>query len=279
MKNIYLIGFTLLLSSSSFAQIDTNAIDSIFTNWDNANSPGCSIGIFKDGKTIYAKGYGSANLEYHIPNASTSIFRIGSTSKQFTAACIVLLEQQGKLKFENSITQYFPNFPDHYKPITIQNLLNHTSGLRDYLTLSNLKGFSDDTYYEDADVMRWMTNQSELNFEPGTDFVYCNSGYWLLSQIVGKITGESMAEFASQEIFTPLGMKNTHFHDHHTEIVPNRASGYTPEDEDNYSISMTTLDMIGDGGIFTSIEDIKLWDDAYYSSTTLNSQLLLLSDS
>lgn len=271
MKKAFLITPILFLSLFSFAQLNTTAIDSIFVDWNNTNSPGCALGIFEKGEIIYSKGYGSANLEYSIPNSSNSVFRIGSTSKQFTAACIVLLEQQGKLKFENTLTEYFPDFPDYADQITIRHLLNHTSGLRDYLTLSYLKGLGDDDFYTDEDVMRWMINQQDLNFEPGEEFVYCNSGYWLLGQIVNEVTGVSMAEFTDQEIFAPLGMKNTHFHDDHTEIVPNRASGYQPESENTYSISMTTLEMIGDGGIFTTIEDIKLWDDAYYKSSVLNS--------
>jgi len=270
MKKALLVLSILFLSLFSFSQLNTAAIDSIFSDWDNPNSPGCSIGIFEKGQIIYSKGYGNANLEYSIPNSSTSVFRIGSTSKQFTAACIVLLEQQGKLKFDNVLTDYFPEFPDYAKKITVRQLLNHTSGLRDYLTLSYLKGLGDDDFYTDEDVMRWMINQHDLNFEPGEEFVYCNSGYWLLGQIVNEITGISMAEYADQEIFTPLGMNNTHFHDDHTEIVPNRASGYDLEDENDYYISMTTLDMIGDGGIFTTIEDVKLWDDAFYKSSVLD---------
>ena len=268
-KVILSISITFL-SLFSFAQLNTAAIDSIFTDWNNIDSPGCALGIFEKGEIIYAKGYGSANLEYSIPNSPTSVFRIGSTSKQFTAACIVLLEQKGSLKFENTLASYFPDLPSYANKITIRHLLNHTSGLRDYLTLAYLKGLGDDDFYTNDDIMRWMVNQQDLNFQPGEEFVYCNSGYWLLGQIVNEVTGSSMAEFADEEIFTPLGMENTHFHDDHTQIVPNRASGYQPIGENTYRISMTTLDMIGDGGIFTTIEDIKRWDDAYYKSSVLN---------
>ena len=246
------------------------AIDKIFIEWDKENAPGCGLGVMQDGQLIYARGYGMANLEYDLPNTSQSVYRIGSTSKQFTAASIVLLAEQGKLNLDDSLDTFFPDFPNYAEAITVRHLLNHTSGIRDYLTLSYLKGLQGDDYYTDKDVMVWLINQTELNFVPGEEFVYSNSGYWLLGQIVNQVAEMSMTEFAQKEIFTPLEMNNTHFHNDHTMIVKNRASGYLPKDEDGFQISMTTLDMIGDGGIFTSIEDIKKWDDAYYSSQVLS---------
>lgn len=248
----------------------TAAIDQVFQEWDQENTPGCALGIIKDGELIYAKGYGLANMEYNIPNDANSVFRIGSTSKQFTAACIVLLAEQGKLSLDNTLAQYFPDFPDYAKQINIRHLLNHTSGIRDYLTLTYLKGMDDDDYYTDEDLMRWLVNQNDLNFMPGDEFTYSNSGYWLLGQIVKEVSGMTMAAFAEKEIFQPLGMNNTHFHDDHNLIVKNRASGYSPTGEDSYRLDMTTLNMIGDGGIFTTIQDIKKWDDAYYNSKVLN---------
>jgi CubicO group peptidase (beta-lactamase class C family) len=211
-----------------------------------------------------------ANLEHDIAIDENTVFRIGSTSKQFTGACIVLLEMQGKLSYSDSLDKYFPAFPAYTKEVTIQHLLSHTSGIRDYLSLARLKGLGRDDFYRDSDVESWLVAQQELNFKPGEDDMYSNSGYWLLGQIVKKVSGMDMAAFAEKEIFKPLGMNNTHFHNDHTLVVKNRASGYTPAKEPNtYHISMTTLDMIGDGGIFTSISDIKKWDDAYYNSNVL----------
>jgi len=271
MKNVLLLFTFCLYISYSFAQIeDSKAIDDIFAEWDKPNTPGCGLGIMKDGKMIYAKGYGLANMEYDIPNDPNSVFRIGSTSKQFTAACIVLLAEQGKLKLDDKLNQFFPDFPAYAERISIRHLLNHTSGIRDYLTLSYLKGLGDDDYYEDEDIMNWLVNQSDLNFEPGEEFLYSNSGYWLLGQIVKEASGDNMADYAKKEIFEPLGMMNTHFHNDHTQIVKNRASGYSPSRNGSYRISMTTLDMIGDGGIFTTINDIKKWDDSYYNPDVLS---------
>lgn len=247
------------------------AVDSIFSEWDNTDTPGAALGIIKDGNLIYFKGYGLANLEYDIPITDSTIFRIGSTSKQFTAACIILLAKQKKLSLEDKLISYFPEFPEYAEKITIRDLLNHTSGIRDYLTISYLKGLESEDYYRDKNIMDWLINQNELNFEPGQEYKYSNSGYWLLGKIVEKVSGKNMADFAQEEIFIPLGMYNTHFHNDHNKIVKNRASGYDQTD-DGFKISMTTLDMIGDGGIFTNIKDIKTWDDAYYNSEVLNKE-------
>lgn len=272
MKNINVFLALLLFPFVLISQIrDNEAIDSLFQEWDKPNSPGCALGIIKQGELVYAKGYGLANLEYEIPNSANSVFRIGSTSKQFTAACIVMLANQGKLNLDDTLNKFFPEFPDYSKKITVKNLLNHTSGIRDYLMISYLKGFSDDTYYQDKDIMSWLINQDELNFSPGEEYLYSNSGYWLLGQIVNKVSGMNMADFARIEIFEPLEMNNTHFHNDHNVIVKNRSSGYMPDGDTGYKISMTTLDMIGDGGIFTTINDIKKWDNAFYESDILKS--------
>ncbi|TDR16370.1 serine hydrolase domain-containing protein [Marinicella litoralis] len=271
MNSKYLSLLLLMLSPSVWAtKTQEKAVDEIFSEWDKANMPGASLGVFQNGKIIYARGYGMANLEYDIPNDANSVFRIGSTSKQFTAACIVLLAEQGKLKLTDSLHSFFPAFPDYAKEITVRHLLNHTSGVRDYLTLSFLKGLTDEDYYEDKDVMQWLTNQTALNFAPGEEYIYSNSGYWLLGQIVKQVTQMDMAEFAAKELFEPLGMYHTHFHNNHKAIVKNRASGYAPKEAGGYQISMTTLNMIGDGGIFTTISDIKKWDDAFYNSEVLS---------
>ncbi|MFT6337805.1 MAG: CubicO group peptidase (beta-lactamase class C family) [Halioglobus sp.] len=273
MKKLFLSFLLFAFSIYSFGQIkESQAIDSIFAEWNKADVPGCALGILKDNELIYAKGYGLANMEYNIPNSASSVYRIGSTSKQFTAACIVLLAEKDKLSLDDNLKSLFPDFPDYAEKITIGHLLNHTSGIRDYLQISYLKGLRDDDYYVDDNVMKWLINQSDLNFAPGEEFLYSNSGYWLLGQIVKKVTGMNMAEFAKKEIFEPLEMNNTHFHNDHTQIVKNRASGYVPDNNDTYKISMTTLDMIGDGGIFTTINDIKKWDDSYYEHSILSKE-------
>ena len=271
-KKLLLLTMTLCLLSAQLSaqKIDDEMLDHLFAEWDKPDTPGAAVGVFKDGEIVFAKGYGMANLEYDIPNTPNSVFRIASTSKQFTAACIVLLAEQGKLQLTDKLADFFPDFPPYAKDITVWHLLNHTSGIRDYLAVASLKGLRDDDYYEDEDIMRWLVRQQEPNFPAGAEFLYSNSGYWLLGQIVNQVAGMNMADFAQQEIFEPLGMSSTHFHNDHNAIVKNRASGYYPSGEDEYQISMTTLNMIGDGGIFTTINDIKKWDDAYYQSEVLS---------
>jgi CubicO group peptidase (beta-lactamase class C family) len=271
MKKYFLLLFLIYFTVYSFGQIkESQAIEIVFKEWNKTDVPGCALGIIREGKLIYAKGYGMANMEYDIPNSASTVFRIASTSKQFTAACIVLLAEKDKLNLNDNLKSLFPDFPEYAEKITIRHLLNHTSGIRDYLQISYLKGLGDDDFYVDDNIMEWLVNQTDLNFAPGEEYLYSNSGYWLLGQIVKKVAGMNMAEFAKKEIFEPLEMDNTHFHNDHTRIVKNRASGYVPGNNETYKISMTALDMIGDGGIFTTINDIKKWDDAYYESDVLS---------
>ena len=272
MKNFILTFLMLTIVAYVSGQtIDTAAIDSIYSDWDQPNAPGGAVGIIKEGELIYAKGYGLANLAHDVPNSSETVFRIGSISKQFTAACIVLLAQKGKLSLDDKLHEFFPEFPDYAKKITIRHLLHHTSGIRNYGTLARIiKGLKYEDYYDNQDLKRWLTNLDELNFDPGSEFLYCNSGYWLLGQIVKQVSGMNLKAFAQKELFDPLGMDNTHFHNDHSHIVKNRATGYAETDTGGYKIDMSELDLIGAGGLLITIKDIKIWDDAYYDSEILD---------
>lgn len=256
----------LVFSPQLGADERSDRVDKLFARWDKKDSPGCALGIIQSGEFIYRKGYGSADLEYDIPLTSRSVFRIGSTSKQFTAMCTLLLEEEGKLSLDDDIQLYIPEMPEYEVPITFRHLLHHTSGIRDYLTLLSLGGARDDDYFVDGEITALIARQNELNFLPGKEFLYSNSGYFLLAEIVKRITGKSMRDFAREHIFGPLGMKNTHFHNDHTEIVKNRASGYLPNSSGGFRIAMTNLDMIGDGGVFTTVDDLLLWDRNFYDN-------------
>jgi len=246
------------------------SIDAIFSKWDSKDVPGGSVGIIKEGKLIFAKGYGSANLDYNISNGPKTVFKIASTSKQFTAASIIILAQRGKLSLQDKLSTYFPKFPSYANNITIQHLLNHTSGIRDYIILARLSGLSANDYYTDKTVGKLLMSQQELNFNPGEEFLYSNSGYWLLGQIIEKVSGESLAVFAKKNIFDPLKMKNSRFHDNFIEVVKNRATGYRSNRKGGFFQYMTTLNMVGDGGLLTTINDLAKWDFSFYDTSVFN---------
>ncbi len=245
-------------------------VNKVFAEYDKSGSPGCALGVIRDGRILYRNGYGSANLDYRLPLTPNSIFDIGSTSKQFSAMSILLLEKDGKLNIDDDIRKYVPEIPQYAAgTITIQHLLNHTSGLRDYLALARLALKRADDFYTDDDVLAMIARQKELNFAPGSEYLYSNSGYFLLSTIVKRASGgKTLRQFAEERILKPLGMGATHFHDDHTEIVRNRATGYGRVAETTpprIKINMSTLDMVGDGGIYTSIGDLAKWDQNFYT--------------
>ena len=260
----YLIAllFAAVFSSSVHAQ-DTTKVDTIFSAYDKPDSPGCALGVIKDGKLIYTRGYGRANLEHGIANGSNIVYDIGSSSKQFAAASIVLLAQQGKLSLDDDVRKLIPELPAYQKPVTIRHMLNHTSGLRDYLTLFSLAGVDFDSTTGDKEALNIIVRQKQLNFAPGDDWLYSNSGFFLLSQLVKRASGKTLAQFAKEHIFDPLGMKNTHFHDNHTMIVPKRATGYAPAPS-GFRIEMSNFEQTGDGAVYTTIEDLLLWDQNFY---------------
>lgn len=241
----------------------TEEVDKKLKDYDSTVAPGFALGIIKDGKIIHKRGFGMANLEYGIPITSQSVFRIGSVSKQFTAMCILLLEEQGKLSLDDDIRKYVPEIPVYESPITIRHLIHHTSGLRDYLTLQDFRGIGSDEFYTANETLSLLSRQKQLNFKRGEEHLYSNTGYFLLSVIVERAAGQSLAEFAHGHIFGPLGMRQTHYHDDHSRIVKNRATGYSTTKQ-GYRINETILDLTGDGAVFTSVEDLFLWDQNFY---------------
>ncbi len=259
--------FLLAARGGAVWAVDPTAaeIDAVFADYDHTTSPGCSLGVVREGELVYTRGYGMANLEYGIALSPQSVFRTGSVGKQFTAMAIAVLDQEGKLSVDDPLSTHFPEFPKWADDITIRQLVHHTSGIRDYLTLAWLAGKGDEDHYSDEYVLDLLARQQNLNFEPGAEHLYSNSGYLLLAHTVKRVTGTSLREWAAENLFGRLGMKNSHFHDDHTRIVPYRADGYAPS-EDGFSISMTTLDMVGDGGVYTTVEDFLLWDRNFYDN-------------
>jgi CubicO group peptidase (beta-lactamase class C family) len=241
-------------------------VDALFEKMDTTVSPGCALSVIRDHKIIYERGYGMADLDHNIPITPTTVFHVASMSKQFTAASILLLAQEGNLSLDDPVRRYIPELADFGTPVTIRELLHHTSGLRDQWDLLDLWGwrYSHDLI-TDADVLYVVSHQKELNFPPNTMFLYSNTGYTLLAQIVARVSGHSLRSFTTARIFDPLGMKSTHFRDNFDEIVKNMAYGYVPSG-DTYQLNVTNFDTVGATSLLTTVEDLALWDDNFYTA-------------
>jgi CubicO group peptidase (beta-lactamase class C family) len=254
-----------LLATESIAQPHSlgDRVDAIFAEWNTTSSPGCALAVVKDGHIVYERGYGMANLELGIAITPQSIFDIGSVSKQITAMTILLLEQEHKLSLDDEIRKYLPEIPDYGSKITIRHMLHHTSGLRNYDDLFDLEGIPEADLTTDRDAMDLIVRQKGVNFKPGEEFLYSDTNYFLMSQIVKRITGQSLRQFAQEKIFDPLGMTSTHFHDNHTMIVPRRATGYAPHKGGGFEIDMSNFEQLGDGSVMTTVEDLSKWDQNF----------------
>ena len=236
-------------------------VDSVFADFDDTRSPGCAVGVRREGETLLARGYGMANLEHGVPITPESVFRIGSVSKQFTAAAVLLLAGDGVLSLDDPVREWVPDLPEVYADVTVRQLVHHTSGVRDYLGLMTLAGIREDDYVDDRDVLEMLARQRSLNFEPNSEFLYSNSGYFLLGRVVEAASGRSLREFAADRLFGPLGMDHSHFHDRPDHLVPERATGYEPREQGGYRRAVTTLPIVGDGSVFTSLRDFFRWTE------------------
>ena len=250
-------------------------VDAVFAEYDRSDSPGCSLGVYRDGKIVYARGYGMANLELGVANSPQTVFDIGSTSKQFTAFSIQLLAREGKLSLDDDIRKWLPEIPAYGKTITIRHLLHHTSGLRDYLVAMELSGMQEEDWTTEQDALDIIARQKGVNFPPGQEYLYSNTGFFLLGVIVKRASGQPLREFAAEHIFVPLGMRHTQFNELHTRIIPNRATGYQKqkppaaafgieEPSAAFGIEMSNWEQIGDGSVLTTVEDLQKWDENFY---------------
>jgi len=253
--SLVIICGTNAVFSQAVPEATAKKIDSLFKQWDNPKSPGCAIGIIRNDSLIYAKSYGMANLENSVPITTQTIFEMGSVSKQFTAYTIMLLAQQGKLSIDDDIHKYLSWIPDFEKKITVSNLLYHTSGIRDYDYLLNIVGTAPEDLITREHIIKVLSKQRTLNFDPGEQYMYSNSGYFLLGEIVQAVTGKSLRQFTDSVIFKPLGMNNTHFHDDYAEVVNNRAYPYTQADK----IGIVNSSAVGAKGLMTNINDMSKW--------------------
>ena len=234
-------------------------VDSIFAPYASSRSPGCAVGVTRNGSVVLAKGYGMADLEHDTPITRETRFYIASLSKQFTAMAVVLLAHDGKLTLDDPLRKWVPEVPEFAKAVTLRHLLYHTSGLRDYFTLLAVSGWPSDGQLTERQFLELIGRQKGLNFQPGEEFLYSNTGYVLLSIVVRRASSMPLREFASERIFKPLGMTHTEFRDDHTALILQRAVGYQPSGS-TYRISQPEFDVVGDGGMYSTVEDLVKWD-------------------
>ncbi len=238
----------------------TKKVDQLFATWDKPESPGAAIAVIKDGAVIYKRGYGSANLEYNVPITPQTVFHVASVSKQFTAFAIALLANQGKLSLDDDIRKHLPELSDFGKKITIRQLIHHTSGLRDQWTLLGMAGWRLDDVITKEHILKMVRHQKELNFDPGAENLYSNTGYTLLAVIVERVSGQSFRDYTEANIFKPLGMTTTHFHDDHERIVKNRAYSYTSAGAGRgFKAAPLNYANVGATSLFTTAEDLARW--------------------
>ncbi len=237
-------------------------IDKIFERFTPA-TPGCGVGLAKDGKTLYTHGYGSSNLEYAVPNTDSTVFESGSVAKQFTASAMMMLVADGKLRLDDDIRKYLPEVPSFGgQTITIRNLLTHTSGLRDQWGLLGLEGRGPGTQvHSPQTTLDLVVHQKMLNFPPGSDYLYSNTGYALAALIIERVSGKSLQEFTRERLFKPLGMMHTQWRDDFTRVVPRRATAYNGSEAAGFHQDMPFTNMIGNGGVLSTMSDLLRWNE------------------
>jgi CubicO group peptidase (beta-lactamase class C family) len=268
----FVIGITLAVAvAPRIADAQTAAADSLVRHVDQVfarftpDGPGCAVAVYRNGQIALAKGYGLANLEYGTRITPATPFIAGSVSKQFTAAAIALLVEEKRIALTDDVRKYVPELRDYGTPITVGHLVHHTSGLRDWWELVSLAGLRNDDTYAVQDVLDMTARQQGLNFAPGERYLYSNTGYILLGMVVQRATGKTLREFAAERIFTPLGMSASHFQDDHTLPVKGRAYAYSPAADvpGGYRINVWNNDLVGQGGVMTTVLDLAKWDDNF----------------
>ncbi len=253
---------SFILAPSLFAQLSEKKIkqiDELFLEWNTPDHPGGSIGVMLEDKLVYSKAFGLANLEYLVPNTYATQYNIASVSKQFTAFGIALMHVRGQLSVDDDIRKYLPELPEFEHTITIRHLLHHTSGLRSLHTLLALAGWRGDDSRTNADLLRLMQNQKDLNFVPGSEYMYCNTGYMFMSEIMERISKVEFTEWMKNEIFVPMGMNHTYVEEFYNHVVKNNATSYHDQRDGTFSRATEYWGYVGSGNIHTNVQDLLTW--------------------
>jgi CubicO group peptidase (beta-lactamase class C family) len=274
MKTLFLLMALTLAFRPSANAADENSrmIDNLFQEFNHPGAPGASVMVIRNGKVLFVKSYGLADVANKIPCAPETNFRLASLTKEFTAMAVLILADNGQLSLDDPITKFFPEFPDYGKNITVRELLNHTSGLLDY---EDLIPVGTTIPVLDINALSLLMQQNKTYFTPGSQFRYSNTGYAFLALIVEKVSGQTFAHFLNQKIFRPLRMKNSLAYEAGISAIPNRAFGYSA---DNNGFTKTdqslTSSVLGDGGVYSSVEDLFRWDQLLYTTKLVSRKML-----
>ncbi|MEZ4455057.1 MAG: serine hydrolase domain-containing protein [Gemmatimonadales bacterium] len=258
------LGLIALIPVTAAAQLSADSaarIDQVFARFNHTDTPGCVVGLDRGGIPLYRRAYGMADLQSGSPLTVESVGESGSVAKQFTAGAVVLLALEGRLDLDDPVRKHIPELPDYGAPVTIRMLLHHTSGVRDMWTLFALAGRpSGSVLYTMPEALAMVYRQRELNFPPNSEYLYSNSGFLLLAEIVHRVSGKPLAAFSRDRFFQPLGMHSTQWRDDWNRIVPRRATAYEADSAAGYRTAMPYMDVYGAGGLLTTVDDLLRWN-------------------
>ncbi len=239
----------------------SQVVDSLLAQWDRPDSPGAAVVVIQDGEPIHLAGYGMASLEHGVPNRAETVFDVASISKQFTAYAVALLEADGALSLDDPARRHIPELPEVAEQVTIRHLVHHTSGIRDWPGALFMAGWSFEDVLSFRHILRMTYQQSELNFDPGEEYAYSNTGYNLLAEVVSRVSGKGFGEFTRERIFEPLDMQDTRFLEDHGQVIPGRAESYAPDASHDLGYRRVTsnLTAYGSSSLFTTAQDLGRW--------------------
>jgi CubicO group peptidase (beta-lactamase class C family) len=259
------VAFISFASHATGQQTNEQRVDALFAEQSKGETPGAAVIVVRDGQVLFRKGYGYADLEHRMPITPATVFDVASVSKQFTGLAVAMLIQQGRVKTSDDIRKYVPEV-DVGRTVTVDHLLHHTSGIRDWPGMLSLAGWRFDDVISFDQILRFAFNQRTLNFDPGSEYMYSNTGFNLLAEMVKRVTGQSFRAWTDDNLFRPLGMRDSRFQDDHTQPIPNRAFGYTRRPDGSYANVTDNLTALGSSSLFSSVDDLAKWvmnfDDA-----------------
>lgn len=266
-------GLAMVAGTTRAADIDPARIDAVFAAFGK-EAPGCALGVYREGQVLLERGYGLADLNHGVAITPDTVFDIGSSSKQFTALAVLMLAKEGRLSLQDKVSKHLPELKELGNRFTIDQMLHHTAGLRDYNELMMMAGRNIGDVTSSDDALRLLAAQKGLNFEPGTRFSYSNSGYFLAAMIVERVSGQSMDAFLQARVFKPLGMTATHVRTDHTLVTPRRAMAYSPTGPASFAIDMSNWNQPGDGAVQSNVRDLARWDSEMANPKVIDAALL-----